>query len=690
MSVWRIRDVDGATRAQAQAAADKAGIPVAAWVERAIMRRVSQPDAAPGPSAMSPGPSDKVSHDTVPGKSESAVGAQAQDIPAAPQRRRKSSKTNKTPRPRKTTAKSAPTVAFAGSSTTTNSVMTDAGPDREAGIESDSGGANIATEAGPHIVSPEPPSPAHAIAAAPSRPFDTEPTSPPRDMTEQHDSHAESAGPTVETAPPREILLAHATSPHRRPHGRPVRHSVSLFTLGLGLVGIAAVGAAGYFLFLADGRDADDAPPPSPPQLASNAPAVTPSPVPVPLPVAPPQAAAVPSPVPAPAPIPIPLPAPVATPAPPTAATPPPMPKPAIAPQVATASPRDVPTPIPGVQPSLLTDWPDASPAADAPPPAPDAMEKVSLPTLVKRANGGDVRAQMELGKRYMEGSSNTTPDAGEALHWLLKAAEAGDTQAQFNVGVMYERGIGTAADLAKAAQWYRKATDRPIPQPTALHNLALLYIKGGNGMAADPAQARALMTRAAEMGQAQSQYSLALMYFQGVGGASDPVMALSWLALAARSDNPQYIKAAQELAGALNAEQKNKAQQLANQHVTRINETITRLRALANADTPDPPTATPASSPRSSPPAAAAPTPDKSSTTNAADQPLDHAGIAETQKLLIRLKFYSGKADGKSGPKTAQAIREYQKMAGLPADGKATVGLLTNLRDVAGAVNAD
>jgi TPR repeat protein len=335
--------------------------------------------------------------------------------------------------------------------------------------------------------------------------------------------------------------------------------------------------------------------------------------------------------------------------------------------------------------------WQDASPAAAAappPPPPPDALQNVGQPELVKRAKAGDIPAQIELGKRYMQGTNNTTTDPSEALRWLLMAAEAGDAQAQFNVGVMYERGIGATADLAKAAQWYRKAADRPIPEPTALHNLALLYIKGGGGIAADPAQARALMTRAAEMGQAQSQYSLALMYFQGVGGASDPVTALSWVALAARTNNPQYVQAAQELAGALNAEQKNKAQQLANQHVTRINETIARLRTLAGNGAPGIPAAAPSPAPAASPPMPVT-TPDKSSTADAADQPLDHAGIAQMQKLLIQLKFYSGAVDGKSGPKTAQAIREYQKMAGLPVDGKATAGLLGSLRDVAGAVTS-
>jgi len=36
-------------------------------------------------------------------------------------------------------------------------------------------------------------------------------------------------------------------------------------------------------------------------------------------------------------------------------------------------------------------------------------------------------------------------------------------------------------------------------------------------------------------------------------------------------------------------------------------------------------------------------------------------------------------------GPRTAAAIREFQSMAGMPVDGKPSIELLENLRDVAG-----
>ena len=308
-----------------------------------------------------------------------------------------------------------------------------------------------------------------------------------------------------------------------------------------------------------------------------------------------------------------------------------------------------------------------APPGAELPtPPArpPSALDKESIATLTSRGEVGDLEAQVELGKRYMQGIG-TEKNPTEALRWLQKAAEAGNGQAQFNVGVMYERGIGTTADLTKAVGWYRKAAAQPIPVPTAIHNLALLYVVGGPGVAADPAQARVLMTRSAELGLPESEYSLALMYYQGVGGAPDKIIALSWLALAARTNNPQLIQAAQQLASGMSEDEKAKAQQIANQHVQRINENIQHLRALPGANKPTAADASP----------------------SAPDVRLDKASIAEIQKLLTALKLYTGTIDGDDGPRTVQAIRDYQNMAGLPVDGKATPELLSSLRDVAGAV---
>jgi len=57
---------------------------------------------------------------------------------------------------------------------------------------------------------------------------------------------------------------------------------------------------------------------------------------------------------------------------------------------------------------------------------------------------------------------------------------------------------------------------------------------------------------------------------------------------------------------------------------------------------------------------------------------------IGEIQRLLARLDFDPGSDAGVLTEETAAAIRSYQEMAGLPADGEANRALLEELRSVA------
>lgn len=80
------------------------------------------------------------------------------------------------------------------------------------------------------------------------------------------------------------------------------------------------------------------------------------------------------------------------------------------------------------------------------------------------------------------------------ALQIWLPPAQAGDPVAQNRVGELYERGIGSVADPASAALWYRRAADQG--EPRALVNLGALYERG-EGVPRDPARAAELFRRA-------------------------------------------------------------------------------------------------------------------------------------------------------------------------------------------------
>ena len=61
--------------------------------------------------------------------------------------------------------------------------------------------------------------------------------------------------------------------------------------------------------------------------------------------------------------------------------------------------------------------------------------------------------------------------------------------------------------------------------------------------------------------------------------------------------------------------------------------------------------------------------------------RPLSAGERAELQQLLARRGLYKGSYDGKVGPGTKKAIRDYQRQAGLIPDGYASTGLLQRLR---------
>jgi membrane-bound lytic murein transglycosylase B len=65
---------------------------------------------------------------------------------------------------------------------------------------------------------------------------------------------------------------------------------------------------------------------------------------------------------------------------------------------------------------------------------------------------------------------------------------------------------------------------------------------------------------------------------------------------------------------------------------------------------------------------------------------PLDEASRTALQEGLTALGFSTGGADGVLGRRTQQAIRDYQKSRGLPADGFATPALLTKVLNERGA----
>jgi uncharacterized protein len=83
--------------------------------------------------------------------------------------------------------------------------------------------------------------------------------------------------------------------------------------------------------------------------------------------------------------------------------------------------------------------------------------EDQMLEELLRKAGGGDVEAQYELGWRSAIGMGVPQDDT-VAIRWLRAAAEAGHALAQNNLGARYLTGEGVPQDAVAAYKWFTLA----------------------------------------------------------------------------------------------------------------------------------------------------------------------------------------------------------------------------------------
>jgi TPR repeat protein len=272
------------------------------------------------------------------------------------------------------------------------------------------------------------------------------------------------------------------------------------------------------------------------------------------------------------------------------------------------------------------------APAAQSAPPSPTAAGTDSSPAqlpdpiqrIIVEARAGNPEAQYNLGMLHLSGRLGEK-SAAEAAKWFGRSAEQGIPNAQFNLGVLYQRGEGVPQNDEQAFFWFQSAAEQNYPQ--AQHNLATAYAEG-RGIALSYPKAAEWFAKSAEAGLSQSQFSLGARHERGlITGQPNPSEARRWYERALAQGD------------------------------TRASE---RLAALD----------------------AAAPPADTAAATTS-DAGIGRAEIRQIQTLLSRMNFNPGPADGQMGERTADAIRLYQKFAGMEEDGAPSRELLEDLRAV-------
>lgn len=147
----------------------------------------------------------------------------------------------------------------------------------------------------------------------------------------------------------------------------------------------------------------------------------------------------------------------------------------------------------------------------------------------------GDADAQFEIGSRYADGFG-TAPNMTKAVEWYRRAADQGLAPAQYRLGSLLEHGRGTAKNLTAAADLYKKAAEKGNTK--AMYNLGVLHAQG---MLGEPnfTEAAKWFRVAANAGVKDSQFNLAILHARGMGVATDLEKAYFWFAVAARDGDP-------------------------------------------------------------------------------------------------------------------------------------------------------
>ena len=151
-------------------------------------------------------------------------------------------------------------------------------------------------------------------------------------------------------------------------------------------------------------------------------------------------------------------------------------------------------------------------------------------------AQQGHKDAQYNLGIMNLTGRGVET-NRETAIRWFRSAAEQGHKDAQYNLGVSYLTGRAVERDPQEANRWLQAASSQG--QSSATVALGLMNLQGEEGVPQNQPEAARLFRRAADAGNPEGQYYLAVLFTRGLGVEQDPIEAYAWLEMAGARARP-------------------------------------------------------------------------------------------------------------------------------------------------------
>ena len=124
------------------------------------------------------------------------------------------------------------------------------------------------------------------------------------------------------------------------------------------------------------------------------------------------------------------------------------------------------------------------------------SKDENSISVLTKKAESGDVEAQLKLGYAYLYGVDELEIDYNKALHYYEMAANQNNKLGLNNLGTLYYNGLGTKRNPRKAAMLFAKSSE--LGNFDAATNLGFMYLSG-NGIEQNIALAIEYFEKAAQ-----------------------------------------------------------------------------------------------------------------------------------------------------------------------------------------------
>jgi len=169
-----------------------------------------------------------------------------------------------------------------------------------------------------------------------------------------------------------------------------------------------------------------------------------------------------------------------------------------------------------------------------------------------KKANAGDTKAQLKIGKMFLTGLG-VTANTAEGQKWLEKSAKGGYVRAQTELGDMYSK----RKFYKNSLYWYEQGALQNDGR--SLFRLGEMYADG-EGVKVDKTRSAEYTINSANMNFPDAQLKLFYKYSMGDGVVQDPIESYKWGMIAVSNRVKDMKKTVSDYGLSLSIEQRKEA----------------------------------------------------------------------------------------------------------------------------------